>query len=387
MGASGNDPSLKGTHLVLFFTWGMSLRQWEEGGSLEREVALYRALQPHLGGITFVTYGDAGEEAFRSRLEGIDIVCNRHGLSMERYWQWLRWFPARWKRRGAVFKSNQMRGADRMLALGRRLGRPVVARCGFLNSEFTIRRHGEASAEAQAALALEHTVFRNADRVVVTTEAMRQAAIGQFGAEAWRVRVIPNYVTTDLFCPQGEEEPVANRLVFVGRLNEQKNLPALLEAIEDLPVELLLVGEGELRETLQARPGAEKVRFLGNRPHGELPGLIRSGALFVMPSLYEGHPKALLEAMSCGAAVLGTEVPGIREVIRHGVDGWLCPPDAVSLRGAIRELLARGELRRTLGEQARKRMLETVSLPRVVAQECALLAGLAETGRKSSGEC
>src|SRR3546814_4760578 len=91
-----------------------------------------------------------------------------------------------------------------------------------------------------------------------------------------------------------------------------------------------MVGDGDLRATAEreaARRGV-KARLHGNLPHQNLPEMINAGRIFVLPSSYEGHPKTLLEAMACGAAVIGTDVPGIREVIEDGRTGLLCAPTA-----------------------------------------------------------
>ncbi|MBF0439969.1 MAG: hypothetical protein HQL93_12740, partial [Magnetococcales bacterium] len=166
--------SLSSVRLTLFFTSGLSLGEWDRLGILEREVALYRALRPHLGGITFVTYGDGRDLAYRQRLQGIDVVCNRWGFSGDWYWRWLAWMPARWKLGQVIFKSNQMPGADTPLALARRYRNPFIARCGYLHSSFIIQKQGVASVEAERALALERKVFQGADRVVVTTAEMAE---------------------------------------------------------------------------------------------------------------------------------------------------------------------------------------------------------------------
>jgi len=174
-------------------------------------------------------------------------------------------------------------------------------------------------------------------------------------------------------------EPAAGRICFIGRLAEQKNLPTLFTAIQGLDVELVIAGGGHLRPKLenQAATLGLNVRFLGNVPHLELPGLVSGSALFVLPSLYEGHPKTLLEAMACGAPVIGTDVPGIREVIEDGKTGLLCEPTAEGLRESISALLADAALRKTLGAAARQQVVHENSLDRIVDQEDALLQELA----------
>jgi len=232
--------------------------------------------------------------------------------------------------------------------------------------------------EAARADTLERRVFRAARRVVVTTPAMARYVESRHGVSARNVRVIPNYVLTDQFSPD-ETEPVANRLCFVGRLSEEKNLTSLVKALAGLEAELFLIGDGPLRRDLQGLATALDVRvsFLGNRPHLALPSILRQCSIFLLVSPHEGHPKALLEAMSCGLAVIGADAPGIRELIRHGETGWLCGTDPESIREAVRNLMARPELRASMGRNAREYVLENFSLERILDLELSMLQEVA----------
>lgn len=365
-------------HLILFFTRGVSLRTWDQVGILEREVALYRALRPHLGGVTFVTYGDARDLDYAARLPGIRIICNRWGLPQSWYVRLLtRLYPLLW-RGPAVYKSNQVQGADIALKAARRFGKRSIVRCGYLYSDFMEREHGKGSSQARQARRLERQIFTTADRVVVTTPAMRRAVMDGYGIPARQIVVIPNYVETDRFRPRfGERSD--REVIFVGRLALQKNVGALLEAVEPLDVCLTLIGDGELSSSLQQRFGSlnGRVRWLGAVPNVDLPAYLNRAGLFVLPSHYEGHPKALIEAMSCGLPVIGADVPGIRELIRHGETGWLCGTDPVSIRAAIQELLDRPQLRARLGDNARQFVVEHFALERVVEMELGLLRQVA----------
>ncbi|NJN95345.1 MAG: glycosyltransferase family 4 protein [Anaerolineales bacterium] len=92
-----------------------------------------------------------------------------------------------------------------------------------------------------------------------------------------------------------------------------------------------------------------------------------------MASQIEGHPKALLEAMACGLTVIGVDAPGIRELIQHGENGWLCSANEDSLRAAIQELLAQPQLRAELGCRARKFVVENFAIAQVTQLELAVL--------------
>jgi glycosyltransferase involved in cell wall biosynthesis len=140
-----------------------------------------------------------------------------------------------------------------------------------------------------------------------------------------------------------------------------------------------MAGSGPLEAALResAKRHGVNLRLLGNVPHLDLPGVLRSSAIFALVSPHEGHPKALLEAMSCGLAVVGADSPGIRELIRHGETGWLCKKDPSSIRAALRTLLERREVREAMGRSARRFVVEGFALERMVELELALVKDLA----------
>jgi glycosyltransferase involved in cell wall biosynthesis len=147
----------------------------------------------------------------------------------------------------------------------------------------------------------------------------------------------------------------------MGRLTPQKGFDVLLQAFalcqpETLHWSLIILGEGEERGRLEALAAR-----LGITSAVRLPGyvrdasrVLREGDLFVLPSRYEGFPNALLEAMACGLPVISTDCPsGPAEIVRHGVDGLLIPPEDVdALSIAMRQLIATPDDRRRLGSRA-----------------------------------
>lgn len=360
--------------LALFFTRHTSLQTWAEAGMLEREIAIYQKLQALGIQVSFVTYGDRHDLQFSDQLPGIQILCNRWHLPPKLYAFLLPWLHGNKLKANDIFKSNQTFGADVALRAAQRWGKPLIARGGYLWSEFVERQFGTNSRVYRKALKLESYVFIRAQQLVVTTPAIASSIRQRLPETSSKTTVIPNYVETDWFQPQPETTKQFD-LVFVGRLVPQKNVETLLEAIAPLSVSILIIGDGFLRNTLQMNYGhlGNRVHWQGRVSSRELPKYLHQARLFVLPSHYEGHPKALIEAMACGLPVLGTAVPGIREVLVHGKTGWLCHPDVVSLRQSIQSLLSQQELCHKLGQQARKTALQKYGLDRVIQAELAVL--------------
>jgi glycosyltransferase involved in cell wall biosynthesis len=277
-------------------------------------------------------------------------------------------------RHSNLLKSNQVKGADTALRAARFWRKPLIARCGYLWSTFAVNKNGEpVFPAADYARAVERKVFGAAAGIIVTTELMSQDIGRRFPDVRGRIAVIPNYVDTELFRPAQQHE-VEQELIFVGRLTEQKNVAALIEAANRLRVRLLIIGDGDCRDVLEQRYGDAdgRIRWKGIVPHAELPSYLHRSAVFVLPSHYEGHPKTLIEAMACGLPVIGSDTPGIRDVIQHGENGWRCGTDPESIAAAIRQLLADAALRSRLGRNARAYAVREYALDRVVDRELAL---------------
>lgn len=342
---------------------------------LEREVALYKRLQTRGFKISFVTYGGEGELAFADRLEGIGILCNRDGLPMDQYAEEIPDVHAKTLRNVDLVKTNQTPGAQAAVKTARAFGVPLVARCGYLASEFAVRDFGDESEQARIARETEKLAFTHAARVVLTTTAMKGSVVAAYGIPDDRVSVVPNYVMTDQFKPGPVTERIPNRICAIGRPGKQKNFPALFKALDGLPVTLVMVGGAVLSDELREMASQMDldVVFKGNVPHGELPKELNQAGLYVMPSLWEGHPKALIEAMACGLPVIGGDSPGIRGLIRHNETGWLCNTESGDIRASVERLLGDGALCRKLGENARAQVEAEFSLDRVIDLEFAAL--------------
>jgi len=182
--------------------------------------------------------------------------------------------------------------------------------------------------------------------------------------------------------------PDVPRLVCVGRLCEQKGQRLLVEAAarlaaKGIALEVVLAGDGELRAELEARVQMNNlgrcVRITGWLSSAQVREEILAARALVLPTLAEGLPVVLMEAMALRRPVLTTYVAGIPELVRPGENGWLVPSgDVEALAAALEDVLARpaAELR-AMGEAARTRALERHSIDTEAAKLAALFTSAA----------
>ena len=221
------------------------------------------------------------------------------------------------------------------------------------------------------AAAYDHTVGSLVVRSAHTCVAVSRSAAdfcGHLGAK--RAMVIPNGV--EVIAPGPAAVLEARRQLitgdgilfcYVGRLVHGKGVHDLLHAFAKakpsmLGSKLVIVGDGPGEPRLRALSSGlgldEDVVFAGGVPHHEAMRLLAAADVFVNPSYTEGLPTTVLEAAALGRAILATDVGGTREIVTHGVSGYLIPADAVDeLTRGMMVLGVDATLRETLGREAR----------------------------------
>jgi glycosyltransferase involved in cell wall biosynthesis len=208
---------------------------------------------------------------------------------------------------------------------------------------------------------LGRAIVRSSDRLIAVSNAVAGHAV-HLGARPEAVRVIANGVDARQFCPGARRENGAFRIACVGRLIFNKGPQYLVEAAPEIlrahpEADFVFVGDGPLRAHLEERAQRLGVRhrltFLGTRP--DVAAILQTCDVLVRPSLLEGMPLTVLEAMACGLPVVATPVSGTVELVRHGENGFLVrPADPTSLARAILRLMEDKPLREAQGREARR---------------------------------
>lgn len=244
---------------------------------------------------------------------------------------------------------------------GRLAGVPVLAHVHALNAQ---------------------TCFMLADMVATCSEGVKDHLVEQ-GMSASMIRVLYNGVYPEQFEGLPGREAMRKALDLppevpvigaVAHLSPKKGQRYLIEATALLrerwpELVCLLVGEGDDRSLLERLAGelgiADAVRLLGYRD--DVPAVMQAMDVVVLPSVAkEGLGVALIEAAFVGRPVVGSDAPGIREVIVHGETGLLAPPgDAEELARAIAVILADPTLARRMGERGRERAREMFTVDRM----------------------
>ena len=206
-----------------------------------------------------------------------------------------------------------------------------------------------------------HRLYNKSAQVLAVSDGAREAAIRFYGIRPDRILTLRNGVDTDWVLEQSIQ-PIDNdwwtrdkqnetasrvvRIVSAGRLNQQKGFHLLIDAlvqvrqrIHDVEFRLAILGDGPHRESLEQQIADLKLSDVVHLPgfQGNAIAWYRSADVFVLPSLVEGMPNVLLEAMACGTPVISSDChSGPAEILGGGRYGRLVPPGNIN---ALRESL------------------------------------------------
>jgi len=219
------------------------------------------------------------------------------------------------------------------------------------------------------------------DHVTAVSHATAVSHLAAGMVREERLSILGNGIEVEAWAPDTQARAEARRQLgltdeflwmAVGRLEAVKDYPTLLRAMARAPenARLLVLGTGPLKAELNrlaAQLGLERrVRFLGFAPNVE--HWMQAADGFVLSSRYEGLPMVLLEAGACGVPAVATDVPGTREVVIDGVNGWLArAADPVGLDQAMTSLMRMPlKERYAMGECARRRVINDFSMDTVL---------------------
>jgi len=264
---------------------------------------------------------------------------------------------------------------------------------------------------------IEKTAYEGAAAIVAVSEGMRQDILRSYPAlDPAKVRVIYNGIDTEAWRPREDAallaahgiDPAKPSVVFVGRITRQKGLPYFLRAAERLPEDVQIVlcagapdtpeimseVESLVRALQATRTGVVWIdEFL---PRESLCAILSQATTFVCPSVYEPLGIVNLEAMACGAAVVGTGTGGIPEVVVDGVTGRIVPIEQVQdgtgtpvdpdrfvadLAAVLTEVVSDPERARAYGRAGRERAANDFSWTAIADATAALYREVATSGR------
>ena len=236
-------------------------------------------------------------------------------------------------------RTNQINGSWSAW-IAKLCGAKFLLRCGYILSRRLFKN--KKYPQSLAALVIEFIGFNMADIASVTTQDAK-AYISTFTLNKTKCFVAPTYVNTDVFSAKFDSKPDDNSVVFVGRLEAQKNVLTMVEAAAIAKVPLIVVGKGSRQDTMlaQAKELGVALTHHPSMQNDAIAELLQRHRYFLLPSLHEGLPKVLIEAMAAEMVCIGTPTSGTNALIHHADTGYLSEDfSAQSIAQAISKALS-----------------------------------------------
>jgi len=252
------------------------------------------------------------------------------------------------------------------LRLSRQFRIPYVVTVHGLDAFSTRQVRGRPGAWCER---VSRQVYISAKRVIGVSRRVCEEVRKGAGTDC-ALSVVYNGVDPSLFTPA--DDPAEPVLLTVGNLISTKGHALILQAMVALQREFPgirweVIGDGpelsSIRKLAEKLEVLARIRFRGRTGRAEVAETCQQCTVFVLPSSYEGLGCVYLEAMAAGKVAIGCRGQGIEEVIRHGENGWLVPPESVEdLTKALRVLLSDDSRRRQIGAAARETVMQSLTL-------------------------
>ena len=331
--------------VIILFTYGISLKDWKSSGLLEREIKIYNYLSEKFGfQFKFITFGDESDLDYQSYIPNIEIIpIYKHiNKSNNKYLELIRsfFYPLKIKKlttfEKSIIKTNQLWGAWIAIILKLLTKNPLMIRTGY---DLLTFKKNESTSKIKLLFYkyLTKISLKYSDKYIVTSKTDFHFLANKFKKYKSKISIIPNWIEK---LDTIETKKFINKIVSVGRLEKQKNFQHLVMQISNSNLELDIYGEGSEKENLMeiAKKNNSNVNFLGRVSNIDLINKLTNYKYFVSSALYEGNPKALLEAMSAGCIVIAPNVSGINEIINNEYNGYLYELQNNNLPNFINEI-------------------------------------------------
>tara|TARA_B100000575_G_scaffold12699_1_gene9188 strand:- start:7395 stop:8489 length:1095 start_codon:yes stop_codon:yes gene_type:complete len=354
----------------------MSFENWDKNGIIERELKLYKQLSKTYGHkFTFITFGNEAD------LKYLSIVPNSQIIPIYKFFKFRKTKIIKFIQSLFVFrkinqelksadliKTNQLMGFWVCLGIKFRFKCPLIIRTGYDIYEFSIKNKKNILKRFSYFLLTQIAIFVS-DVYTVTTRANKAFLKKNFLFNNEKILIMPNWVKSNIEYKEIVDRK--NEIITVGRLEKQKNYRYLIEEFSNTDMKINIIGEGSLKTDLKKLSHEQntKVSFLEKMPNSQLIKFLSNFKYFVLPSLFEGNPKVVLEAMQAGCVVIVNNFSGISEVIESEINGFIIDCKKNNLKNLINFLNKNEEVQKNISESGISKVEKDFSLDSYVENE------------------
>lgn len=321
--------TLKKKKLLLFFTFNTSLNDWKNSGILAREISYYVNLsKSNRYKIYFLTYGSHIDMNIAiDKSINIIPIFNDANKPNNKLLILIKSLIFIFKNNKLltqfdIYKTNQNFGSWLAVLSKIFYRKKLISRSGYDLFHFAILE--KRIIKIFFSYLICSFVYNFSNNIIVPSEYYKYFLSKYFFIKKSKINIIPNFVNTKKFNIKNDKK-YHNRVIFIGRLEKQKNLKKIINIFTDCNYFLDIYGDGSMKNDLLKYSLHKKsnVSFFDRINNDKIPDLLNKYNYLILFSLYEGNPKILLEAMSCGLCIIGSKVPGIKDIIINNQNGLI----------------------------------------------------------------
>ncbi len=317
-------------NVLVFLTFGVSFKNWKDSGIINRELEIYKKLNTNYNvNFIFVSYGD---------IEDVNLVNDFNVIPFYKYNKYFKsriltfvqsiFFSFKLAKLTSsidLIKTNQLFGSWMAIIVKILIKKPLIIRTGYDIYKFSVYEKKNILKRVFYFL-LTQLALSCSNMYIVTSHSDKDFLIKRYYFLREKVVVLPNWVSKDFSKKiKDMKSRYDKKILTVGRLEEQKNLDKLVKIFSNSDIEIDVIGSGNKQNELQelAKKYKTKLNIFGNISHENLSKMYEDYRIFVSTSLYEGNPKATLEAMGSGCLVIVSDIENNIEIINNKRDGLI----------------------------------------------------------------
>lgn len=317
--------------LLVFLTFKNTIKTWSSSGLLDRELSYYdKFIENSNYDVTFFSYGGKEDQDIFSKINTkIKLKTLSKNLKLNNsilLFLYSFYFVIKNKNffKGFDFyKSNQNYGSWIAVFCKFLFKKKFISRCGYDLFHFALLEKKFFKIIISYFICL--TAYKYADIVFVPTKFYKIFVTKYFFINKKKIKIIPNFVDTSIFQEINGVQKLDKRVLFIGRLEKQKNIFSILKALKNTDISLDILGTGSLKNKIHKFSDEFnlKVNFINTIDNKKLPELINKYDFLILFSYFEGNPKILIEAMACGVCPIVSNVTGINNIIDNNENGLM----------------------------------------------------------------
>lgn len=314
--------------LILLLSEGYGIKNWEKLGTLDRELKIYKDLaKQNDRELVIVSYQ-------KDFFDGINIMRIPFSFIHHKFInirQFCFLFTTLFKIKTTdIIITNQAHNGGWLAVLVKMfVGCKVIARCGYVFGEQMeyLKMKGFSYSRRRF---LEKITMKYSNIIFCPTVELKDWINTKYGLTNSKIKVVPNFVDENNFSKKGKV--IKNfDAIYVGRIHDEKRVYLVNNLVKSLKLKTCIIGNGKKDSILELRKN-DSITYIPSVSNKNLNGYLSQSKYFVTGSSWEGHPKAILEAMACGLICIAPSVNGINNLIEHGKTGILYDGSAEDLR-------------------------------------------------------